>query len=236
MNPFFSFYGGKFRGARYYPEPKYDVVIEPFAGSAGYSVYWEPKNVILMDKDPNICSVWEYLISVELNDIANLPLLDDNQSVDDFDICDGARALIGFNINKGAIGPCKKPSSWMVRFRGKRAGFWDENRKQRICEQIQKIKEWKMIRGCYETAPDIEATWFIDPPYIDAGKYYKFGSKLIDYGSLARWCLSRRGQVIVCENVGANWLPFKEHRKIKACCSQGKQKYSNEAVFIKEEF
>ena len=30
----------------------------------------------------------------------------------------------------------------------------------------------------------------------------------IDYSALADWCHSRKGQVIVCENEGADWLPF----------------------------
>jgi hypothetical protein len=32
LRPFFSFYGGKWRIARHYPTPKYDIIIEPFAG------------------------------------------------------------------------------------------------------------------------------------------------------------------------------------------------------------
>jgi hypothetical protein len=63
--------------------------------------------------------------------------------------------------------------------------------------------------GDYRGAPDIEATWFIDPPYEHVGAGgYSLGSGGIDYGELADWCLSRRGLVIVCEGPDADWLPF----------------------------
>jgi hypothetical protein len=62
--------------------------------------------------------------------------------------------------------------------------------------------------GSYADLPNAECTWFIDPPYVDAGKNYPCGSKDINYDHLAAWCRSRKGQVIVCENEGATWLPF----------------------------
>jgi site-specific DNA-adenine methylase len=34
-----SYYGGKSKIVQYYPDPKYDTIIEPFAGSAQYSLY-----------------------------------------------------------------------------------------------------------------------------------------------------------------------------------------------------
>jgi hypothetical protein len=64
--------------------------------------------------------------------------------------------------------------------------------------------------GDYRDAPDIEATWFIDPPYQFANRRgYREGSAGIDFKALAAWARSRRGQVIVCEQRGANWLPFR---------------------------
>lgn len=51
-----------------------------------------------------------------------------------------------------------------------------------------------------------KATWFIDPPYIDGGKCYKFNK--IDYVKLAEWCKSLNGFAIVCENSNAKWLDF----------------------------
>lgn len=34
---FFSYFGGKYMRSTHYPSPNYDIVIEPFAGAAGYS-------------------------------------------------------------------------------------------------------------------------------------------------------------------------------------------------------
>ena len=74
-----------------------------------------------------------------------------------------------------------------------------------------------MIEGGYDLAPDVEATWFIDPPYNNAvGRYYIHGPEALDYESLGRWCQSRRGQVMVCENDGAEWLPFSPFETLKA--------------------
>ena len=38
MKPFFRYYGGKWRDCAKYPPPQFDTIVEPFAGSAGYSV------------------------------------------------------------------------------------------------------------------------------------------------------------------------------------------------------
>jgi hypothetical protein len=48
----------------------------------------------------------------------------------------------------------------------------------------------------------------VDPPYHKSGKMYVHSSKDLDFGILGRWCHRREGQVIVCEQEGAEWLPF----------------------------
>jgi hypothetical protein len=66
-----------------------------------------------------------------------------------------------------------------------------------------------LIEGDYTQAPDVDATWYIDPPYRGrAGALYRHGSRDIDYAALGAWCKERAGQVIVCEGEGADWLPF----------------------------
>ena len=77
---------------------------------------------------------------------------------------------------------------------------------------LHKIKHWDIRLGSYDSLDNRKATWFIDPPYFVGGEYYPKGSKNINYKNLADWCKSRGGQVIVCENSNANWLPF-EHLK-----------------------
>jgi hypothetical protein len=74
--------------------------------------------------------------------------------------------------------------------------------------------------------PDIEATWFVDPPYNNrAGSYYIENS--IDYVALGTWCHERRGQAIVCENEGADWLPFRSFKDVEGWCQRSGLQGSN---------
>jgi hypothetical protein len=47
MKPLFLLYGGKHNLANRLGPPQREHVIEPFAGSAGYSCFWEPRKVTL---------------------------------------------------------------------------------------------------------------------------------------------------------------------------------------------
>lgn len=56
-----GYYGSKSKIIKYYPPPKFDKVIEPFAGTAQYSLkYWE-KDILLIDKYDVIIRLWEWL-------------------------------------------------------------------------------------------------------------------------------------------------------------------------------
>jgi len=213
LKPFISYYGGKYRMAPKYPSPMYGTIIEPFAGSAGYSIKYYWKNIILCDINPIIYGIWDYLIHVSSEEILRLPILGNDDCVDDFNISQEAKWLIGFWLNSGNEHPCKKLSKWGREYvNANWCSVWCENVKHRIAEQVNFIRHWKVYNISYK---DIDfngnVTWFVDPPYNNKpGDYYKFGRKQIDYSNLCNWCLNRCGQVIVCENYGANWLPFSE--------------------------
>jgi hypothetical protein len=85
MRPFFSYYGGKWRMAHVYGPPQFPIVVEPFAGSAGYSTRWNVKCAHLYDMNARIAAIWEYLISATKEDIAALPLLSKGERLDDDD-------------------------------------------------------------------------------------------------------------------------------------------------------
>jgi hypothetical protein len=86
--------------------------------------------------------------------------------------------------------------------------YWSEDIKYRIISQLDRIRNWTIIEGSYEDAPDIEAHWHIDPPYHNAaGRLYRIHQ--IDYAALAEWCVSRKGFVQVCGAAGAKYLPFR---------------------------
>ena len=212
LKPFFSFYGSKWRVAPKYPTPKYNTIIEPFAGSAGYSIRYSSSNIVLYDIDEKVYGVWEYLIKSSPMEIRKLPTK--FLHIDELNIPQEAKWLIGFWLNTGSSKPCKSPSAWM-RQGINPTSFWGEKIRERIATQVDKIKHWKVINRSYREVSNERATWFIDAPYIGrAGCGYKH--KIYDYGKLAEWCLSRLGQVIVCEQEGATWLPFRPFYTIKS--------------------
>ena len=56
-----SYYGSKTKLVDLYPPPKTDKIIEPFCGSAKYSLkYWD-KQVLLIDKYSVIVDLWRWL-------------------------------------------------------------------------------------------------------------------------------------------------------------------------------
>lgn len=74
----FYYYGRKKQIAKYYPAPKCDTIIEPFAGAAAYSLYkdnWR-KRVILVEKDKKVADIWDWLINnASSEEISGLPVL-----------------------------------------------------------------------------------------------------------------------------------------------------------------
>jgi len=84
MRPFFGYYGGKWRDAvKLYPKPRCDLIVEPFAGSAGFALRYAERNVVLCELNPIVASVWEYLIEVKPEEIRAIPNVRANGSVDD---------------------------------------------------------------------------------------------------------------------------------------------------------
>jgi len=111
MKPFFSYFGAKYRLAPKYPSPERTVLIEPFAGSAQYSLFHHCLDVRLYDLDPVICQLWEYLIGVSGEEILSLPDIGPDETTDDLLVCDEARILIGFWITKASAYPNRSPSA-----------------------------------------------------------------------------------------------------------------------------
>jgi len=205
---FFPYYGGKWRSVKHYPLPKHDTIIEPFAGAAGYSLRYPDRKILLYDINPTICGIWDYLIKVKEKEILALPsVIEDIRNINS--IPDEAKSLIGFWLNKGSKSPCNVPSKWMRddMLKGQRTtSYWGEAIKERIANQLPYIRHWEIEKSSYTKIPDRQACWFVDPPYKKSGKAYPHHH--INYDSLATWCMERKGQIIVCEQRGADWLPF----------------------------
>ena len=227
LRPFWCYYGGKWRSAPSYPQPLHDTIIEPFAGAAGYATRYYDRRVVLVEADPVIAGLWRWLIKATPEDVLALPL-EVPKTVRDLGLPPGPSALIGFWMNKGASAPCQTPSSWMRR--AEYAGeFWGPKVRQRVALQVDAIKHWTVIEGDYTEAPDVEATWYVDPPYHKGGKHYR--RSRVDYTALGAWCQTRPGQVIVCEEQGGDWLPFRPHRACKANESRSGGKVCHEVIW-----
>lgn len=225
--PFFPYFGSKFRVASRYPVPECKI-IEPFAGSAGYSCCYPDYPVLLYDADPIIVGVWDYLISAKEAEILSLP--DTIDSVEEISGPQEARWLVGFWLNRSSS-PCKKPGAWM-RSGKNPSSFWGEAVKNSIAGNLRRIRHW-CVRHCSWDEISIEpATWFVDPPYQLKGVNYRFGSRGIDYSLLGNWCRNLPGTVIVCENNGAEWLPFSKCFDIQGTISKRTGIPSSEAVWV----
>jgi site-specific DNA-adenine methylase len=230
--PFFCYYGGKARAASFYPKPLHKTIIEPFAGAAGYALRWHYRNVILVEKEPRVAAVWKYLIAATPKMIRDLPLAKDIplEGLSKLKtLAPAERWLIGFWFFKGSsAGPLDKPTPRVLQGN---ASYWGAQVRLRLAQQVERIKHWMVVEGDYRTAPEMDATWFIDPPYQNMGRYYTHGCDEISFPRLASWCQSREGQVIVCENEGADWLPFKPFHTL-AATNHGGRNASKEVIWL----
>jgi hypothetical protein len=211
LAPFFSYFGSKWCKAGKYPEPKYDMIVEPFAGSAGYSTLYYDKKIVLIEKYFRVYRVWKYLIEANKNDILSLPLLNRGEKIDNIKtLSDAEKDFIGFWLNKNCIKPKKSlVKSAIAESNANVCGFWSELTRKKIANQVNKINHWEVYCNDYSVVePPMKVTWFIYPPYIN-NKYYICNLTNMDYKRLAEWCKTRSGQVIVCEGPGVDWLDFK---------------------------
>lgn len=198
----FAYFGSKTRVAHLYPPPAPGRVIEPFCGSARYTLLYRERDVWINDIDPMIYRIWRYLQRASARDIQSLPELKRGEDLRDFKmLSDVERDLLGFAVSF----PRMRPGFTCT------AACGDGNRcrqlKRRILEHLPYIAHWKVTCLHYADLPNINATWFIDPPYQHAPVRYRYDC-IADYGRLASWCRARQGRVIVCEGKGASWLPF----------------------------
>ena len=198
----FSYYGSKSKIVGYYPPPKYGKIIEPFAGSAKYSLKHFDNDVTIIELNKQIYDIWIYLQQSSEKEINALPRLIKGDDIKSLNLSNVEKDFLGMMFgNAGAVSPCYTVSSFGdYRLRGDSLGI--------VAKSIFKIKHWNIINGSCFDFPNEDATWFIDPPYQFGGHKYKFGNKNLDYKMLAEWCKSRNGQSIVCENTKADWLPF----------------------------
>lgn len=204
----FYYLGRKKSLAGLYPDPEEDTIVEPFAGSGAYSLHgnrWT-KQVILNDLSEKVVRVWRYLQAASYRDIINLPVLSPGDRLSEIEnLSEEERWLIGFHVNPGA----DQNTDVVTPFNRWPAG------QRYIAANLFKVKHWQIRHGSYLSLPDLNATWFVDPPYHRSGRFYQTNS--VDFQELASWCLAREGHLIVCEQDGATWLPFEPLCEIPIC-------------------
>lgn len=215
LRPFWSYYGSRYRLVPHYPRPAFARIVEPFAGAAAYSLHYPGHDVLLCDLDPVVAGVWDYLIHVSEEEIKRLPNV--LQHVEELGpVPQEARWLVGFWLGRCRAAPRLTVGSWMVSESAERPGcFWGPAAKDRIASQLQHIRHWRVRCADYrDTAEEGPATWFIDPPFHGkAGRRYRKGCTGLDFEQLGTWSRERLGQVLVCEQLGADWLPFSASAK-----------------------
>ncbi|WP_052592642.1 hypothetical protein [Aureispira sp. CCB-QB1] len=213
----FSYYGSKGKVVQLYPKPKFDTIIEPFAGSARYSLRFFENNIILVDAYKVIVDLWNYLIAAPAKDIRKLPNLPAGSrfKIEDFD-CPGQYYLFGYLCNQGAAYARSQVST--------RGSERFEYNKKNVINNLHKIRHWKVFHSDYKDISNLEATWFIDAPYQEGGHKYKHNK--INYSELKKFILSRKGQVIACENMNAKWMNF-----TPMISMQGMKKKTVEALY-----
>lgn len=231
MNPFFSYFGSRWRLTRFYQTPRYETIIEPFAGAAGYSTFHSWKHVILFDAFPKVYETWKFLIETakcpkKLEDFAKLPTPEggftkQNPIPDSLEL--GARYLIGWWETQSQTSPSP------YQFSKSRGGGWSKRKKDKLLSQLPNIKNWEVYNMSYDNIPDITGTWHIDPPYQGAG--HRYIHNYIDYSQLGNWVKTRSGQVMVCEQEPAAWLDFKYLRTV----NNASNKQYNEVVWYNDD-
>jgi len=200
-----SYYGAKTNVIDLYPPPKFDKVIEPFAGTARYALKYFEKDVLIVDKYDVVIDIWKWLQKCSKRDILSLPNMKKGEHVDDYTFdCLEAKHLMGFMIGFMTETP-RKTATIRMEQRPNSIKYT----LNRIANNLHKIRHWEIRSGSYEDIENENASWFIDPPYVKGGDRYKYSNKHIDFSQLADWCKSRKGQAIVCETLGADWLDFK---------------------------
>lgn len=223
----FPYFGQKRSLLPCYPPPSRNLIVEPFAGSAAYSRKWGAgRDVLLVEKAGWLARMWQWLVQADVGEIMSLPLLEKvpREGLEALDLREEARSLIGIKIRLGAK-PSMRPTTFALQHQIKgEMDFWNPRSRRIIADNLKYMRHWRVVHGSYERAPDVEASWFVDPPYQRMPDEYT--ASLDDYPALGRWCRGRRGQVIVCEDIRATWLPFRrvnlEKRGVKKATLSGR--------------
>lgn len=214
--PLFKWFGSKWSAAKHLPVPKFHTVVEPFAGSAGYSLRHHTRDVCLYEADPHLAYLWKWLIEKATPaKIRAIPIgIPEGTDIRTLGLSRGQATLLKTWQRTNNVGDCWTISPW-----GNKPGQWTANTRARVAEEHCLISHWLFCggEGLEALQPGkLSATYYIDPPY----QYnYQYRTKsVLNYESLGNLCKKVRGQVIVAEARDPKtgnapcWLPFTDFR------------------------
>jgi len=140
----FPYYGSKFRLRSFYPTPTRNLVCEPFARSARYSLYYNCPNITLFDTEPTIWGIWRCLTAAterEIIALPDMPMLSD--SVHNYALPQEAKWLIGQWLNYGPEAGASPT----------RTSAWSRAIKARIAATLPLVRIWTITQASYTEAP-----------------------------------------------------------------------------------
>jgi hypothetical protein len=202
----FYYFGRKGRAAKTYPAPEYPLVIEPFAGSMAYSLHWRPPFAIGIEAQDSTWELWHRLCDMSAEEIRDFACPEVGEESTDRWVLQAATS------NWNDYSTYRTVTHYMVE-------HFHQQRRMTLRHHDYAKRSVLYSHGDYRSAPDVEATWFIDPPYV--GVRGGCREKDIDYDELAEWTMARKGQLIVCEGYDGTWLPFKHHGEWRGAAQFG---------------
>ncbi len=215
IHPLFKWFGSKWQAAPKYPEPKFDRIVEPYAGGAGYSLRYPEHDVLICENDPHLSKLWPWLIGEATESmIRNIPIgIPEGADIRSLGLSEGQALLLKSWQRTNNVGDCWTISPW-----GNKPGQWTANTRSRVAEGVNAIKHWqfetdgmRVMRNAIELG-HVSSTWFIDPMYRYNYQYRQTQGH--DYAELGTIAQLLPGRVIVCEAVCPkteavpDWLPF----------------------------
>lgn len=237
IGPLFKWFGSKWSAAKRgaYPAPQHNIIIEPFAGGAGYSLNYCDRQVVLWEEDPNLVDLWGWLIGPATPEaIREIPTnIQEGTNILGLGLTIGQSLLLKHWQRTNNVGECWTISPW-----GNKPGQWTANTRARVADQVGAVKHWRI--GAPIDWVDRPATWFIDPPYQYNYKY-RVGLPKMDYNAIDSLVqtIARVSLVICCEATGKGgeiptYLPFRpSHSQVTSRRKATENHHSTELVYVR---
>lgn len=232
--PLFKCFGSKWMSSRHYPPPVDGRIVEPFAGSAGYSLRYAPAvERVVVSEHGDLYDLWSWLIDEATEaDVRDIPLgLTPGTDILEVGLTRGQSLLLKNWQRTNNVGDCWTVSPW-----GNKPGQWTANTRARVAEEIALLKgKWAVSANPWIY---IGGTFFIDPPY-----QYNYGYRCprLHYDALG-WRVRKLEArlVIACEAVCPktgrlpDYLPFEpSHLQVTSRRKAHNNHHSKELVYIR---